>query len=97
MVRASTARLPATASLLNHRHQVLFKRKPVRFLPAVDIEDENVEVWLRSQSCSLSTITNNARSGIFLKLERSLLRTRIILTGKCNTLPNLNTFYSHIP
>jgi hypothetical protein len=82
MVRASTACLPATASLLNHRHQVLFKRKPVRFLPAVDIEDENVEVWLSSQSCSLSTITNNARSGIFLKLERSLLRTKIILTGK---------------
>lgn len=44
MVRAPTAHLLMAALLLTWYQKVLFKRKPVRFLPAAEIEDENAEV-----------------------------------------------------
>ncbi|KAL7767430.1 hypothetical protein ACKLNR_001731 [Fusarium oxysporum f. sp. zingiberi] len=55
MVRASVACLSTTSSLLNEYHQVLFKRKPVRFLPAQEIEDENTEVWHIPQTGEIFT------------------------------------------
>ena len=49
MVRASTTCPSSGCTLLTWLYQVLFKRKPVRFLPAVEIEDENAEVCVRAK------------------------------------------------
>lgn len=67
--------------------QVLFKRKPVQFLPPAEIEDDDAEVcraWSASLMALLPTLDEERRadfggefrSGIFLKREKYLLLTR---------------------
>jgi hypothetical protein len=50
MVRGNFLATSEAPLSLTPRPQVLFKRKPVQFLPVPEIEDENQEVWHISQT-----------------------------------------------
>ncbi|KAF4984565.1 hypothetical protein FZEAL_299 [Fusarium zealandicum] len=57
MVHASEARRLAATQPLNSCHKVLFKRKPVQFLPPAEIEDENTERRFNDQITGHSGLT----------------------------------------